>query len=151
MAGQMTSIGQAIALGIKVFKEDTLKQKVMLLMTDGIDSKEDILPLDAAQQAKKDSIVIYTLGIGKAHTGGYELDEKTLREIASVTGGSYFNAQDAKQLQGVYDKLNEMQPVEYESETYRPVELLYWYPLLAAAVLAISFHLITGLIRLIFS
>jgi Ca-activated chloride channel homolog len=87
MAGQMTSIGQAIGMGIKVFKEDTVRQKVMLLMTDGIDSKEDILPLDAAEQAKKDSIIIYTIGIGKTGAGGYGLDEKTLKEIASVTGG----------------------------------------------------------------
>ncbi len=148
MAGQMTSIGQAIALGIKVFKNDTIKQKILLLMTDGIDSKEDILPLDAARQAKKDSITIFTLGIGKAKTGGYELDEKTLKEIASVTGGSYFNAQDSKQLEGVYEKLNELQPVEYQTESYRPVELLYWYPLLACVMLALGFHLLTGLYRL---
>jgi Ca-activated chloride channel family protein len=151
MAGQMTSIGQAIALGIKVFKDDTIKQKILLLMTDGIDSKEDILPLDVARQAKKDSITIFTLGIGKANTGGYELDEKTLKEIASVTGGSYFNAQDSKQLEGVYQKLNELQPVEYQTESYKPVELLYWYPLLACVILAIGFHLLIGLYRLFFA
>lgn len=149
MAGQMTSIGQAIAFGIKVFKEDTIKQKIMLLLTDGIDAGQDILPLDAAQAARKDSIIIYTLGIGQAKgSGGYDLDEKTLRDIANTTGGKYFNAMNEGELKKVYAELDKMQPVEYEEESYKPVTLLYYYPLIAAALVGLAFHLLSGAISL---
>jgi len=149
MAGQMTSIGSAIAYGIKVFKQDTIKQKVMLLLTDGIDSGQDILPLDAAQAAKKDSIVIYTLGIGQAKgSGGYDLDEKTLKDIARTTGGQYFNAMNEGQLKRVYATLDKLQPVVYDEESYKPVVLLYYYPLAAAILLVLVFQLLNGTVNL---
>ncbi len=149
MAGQMTSIGNAIAYSIKIFKEDTIKQKVMLLLTDGIDSGQDILPLDGAQAAKRDSIVIYTLGIGQAKgSGGYDLDEKTLKDIARTTGGSYFNAMNAGQLKNVYATLDKMQPIVYDEETYKPVVLLYKYPLAAAVLLTLIFQFLNSMIGL---
>jgi len=149
MAGQMTSIGSAIAYGINVFKQDTIKQKVMLLLTDGIDSGQDILPLDAAQAAKRDSIVIYTIGIGQAKgSGGYDLDEKTLRDIARTTGGQYFNAMNEGQLKKVYSTLDKLQPVVYDEETYKPIVLLYYYPLAAAVLLALAFQFLNGTISL---
>lgn len=149
MAGQMTSIGDAIAFSTNVLKADTIKQKIMLLMTDGIDAGQNILPLDAAQQAKRDSITIFTLGIGKASgMGGYDLDEKTLKEISKATGGQYFNAMNEGQLKNVYATLDKLEPVKYDEETYKPVVLLYYYPLLAAAVLGLAFHFMNGLVNL---
>ncbi|MGC3946511.1 MAG: VWA domain-containing protein [Chryseolinea sp.] len=149
MAGQMTSLGEAIGFSIKVFRDDTVKQKVMLLLTDGVDSGNDIAPLDAAQAARKDSIVIYTLGIGKARgSGGYNIDEKGLTELASITGGKYFNAMNEGELKNVYAELNKLEPIEFEDERYKPVELLYYYPLLAAVAFGLIFHLINGVVHL---
>ena len=149
MAGQMTSLGEAIGFSIKVFRADTVKQKVMLLLTDGVDSGEDIAPLDAAQAARKDSITIYTLGIGKAQgSGGYNIDEKGMTEIAHLTGGKYFNAMNEGELKKVYEELNKLEPIEYEEQQYKPVELLYYYPLLAAVALGLLFHFVNGLVHL---
>ncbi len=148
MAGQMTSIGEAIAFGIKIFRQDTIKQRVMLLMTDGVDGGTDILPLDAAAAAKRDSITIYTLGIGSTGSGGYAIDEQLLTQIAQTTGGKYFRADSQKEMQAVYTELNKIQPVVYEDKDYKPVILLYKYPLFAAVMLAIVYYLISGLIKL---
>jgi Ca-activated chloride channel family protein len=149
MAGQMTSLGEAIGYSIKVFRNDTIKQKVMLLLTDGVDSGEDIAPLDAAQAARKDSITIYTLGIGKARgSGGYNIDEKGMTEIATMTGGKYFNAMNEGELKKVYDELNKLEPVEYEDQQYKPVQLLYHYPLIAAVTMGLLFHFINGMVHL---
>jgi Ca-activated chloride channel family protein len=149
MAGQMTSIGEAIAFGVKVFKEDTLKQKVMLLLTDGIDEGKSVNPMNAAQLAGRDSITIYTLGIGKAQgSGGYDLDENTLKEIAKTTGGRYFNATNQGQLKAIYQQLDKIEPIKYEEETYKPVRLLYMYPLALAIALGLVFHFINGVVNL---
>ncbi len=148
MAGQMTNIGEAIAFGIKIFRQDTIKQRVMLLMTDGVDGGTDISPLDAAAAAKLDSIKIYTLGIGNSTSGGYAIDEKLLTQIAEITGGKYFRADSQQEMQAVYAELNKMQPVVYEEESYKPVVLLYMYPLGAAIALALIFYLLSGVINL---
>ncbi|MGO4291989.1 VWA domain-containing protein [Chitinophaga sp. RAB17] len=148
MAGQMTNIGDAIAYSVKILKQDTLRQKVMLLITDGVDTGTDLLPLDAANMAGKDSITIYTMGIGKASgSGGYDLDEPTLKAIAAGTGGRYFNAMDEKGLSGVYKALDQLTPVVYQEESYQPVTLLYYYPLVAGVILALVFQFVSGSYR----
>ena len=138
MAGQMTRIGKAITKGVEMFRRDTIQTKVMLLLTDGVDDGTDILPLDAADQAQKDTVIIYTIGIGDPGTQGSDLDEKTLTEIAELTGGRYFRAKDTERLQEIYTELDKMEPIEYEEMENKPVTLLYYYPLGLAIVLLLT-------------
>ena len=137
MAGQMTNIGKAIVKGIEMFEQDTIKTKVMLLLSDGVDAGTDILPLDAADLAEKDSILVYTIGIGDPDKPGADLDEKTLEEIAEMTGAQYFRAIDVVRLEEIYEELDRLEPIEYEEEEYKPTTLLYHYPLGASIVLAL--------------
>jgi Ca-activated chloride channel homolog len=137
MAGQMTNIGKAIVKGIEMFDRDTIDTKIMLVLTDGVDSGTEILPLDAADLASKDSIKVYTLGIGNALSSDSDLDENTLREIADLTGAKYFLAKDTEVLSEVYAELDKLEPIEYEEESYKPREYLYYYPLTAAIVLGL--------------
>jgi len=145
MAGQMTNIGKAIVKGIEMFEQDTIKTKVMLVLTDGVDSGTEILPLDAADLAKNDSIHIYTIGIGDPENGSSDLDENTLKEISEMTEASYFRAIDAEQLEGIYAELDELEPIEYEEETYVPATLLYYYPLGFAIALTLIYNLLMGI------
>lgn len=149
MAGQMTNIGKAIVKGISMFDQDTIQTKVMLVLTDGVDSGSDILPLDAADLAKQDTIHIYTIGIGDATKAGSDLDEKTLEEIAEMTDAKYFRASDTEKLGEIYETLDALEPIEYEEETYRPRTLLYHYPLAAALLLAILLSFILSSISAI--
>ena len=148
MAGQMTNIGKAIVKGVEMFEQDTIKTKVMLVLTDGVDSGTDVLPLDAADLAEKDSIQVYTIGIGDPEGSGSDLDEKTLREIAQNTNASYFRAIDAERLNEIYGELDTLEPIEYEEETYRPKTLLYYYPLGVALALAILKMLLGSFVAL---
>ncbi len=129
MAGQMTNIGKAIVKGLDLFKRDTIKSKVMLIITDGVDSGMEILPLDAAAMAKKDSTVIYTIGVGDPGSSSSDLDEQTLKDIAKLTGGKYFRAQDTEALQNIYTELDTLEPIKYEEESFTPKTLLYYIPL----------------------
>ncbi|WP_281613176.1 VWA domain-containing protein [Flammeovirga sp. SubArs3] len=139
MAGQMTGIGDAIGYSMKVFEQDTTKEKVILLLTDGVDSGRGTNPLDAAAVAKNDSIKIYTLGIGDP-TGRDKIDEKTMTYIAESTGGQYFRAMDEKELKKAYKALDDLEPIKYETSTLKPEVLLYFYPI--AVSIALSFLLI---------
>jgi Ca-activated chloride channel family protein len=144
MAGQMTNIGKAIVKGIEMFDNDSIETKVMLVLTDGVDAGTDILPLDAADLAKNDSILIYTIGIGDPESGNSDLDEETLKEISEMTGAQYFRAIDADRLEEIYAELDRLEPIEYEEENYRPTTFLYYYPLGAAILLAILFSFIVS-------
>jgi len=146
MAGQMTNIGKAIVKGMGMFERDTIKSKVVLLLTDGVDSGMDILPLDAANMAKKDSTIIYTIGIGDPGSSSSDLDERTLTEISDMTGGKYFRAKDAKDLESIYSVLDEIEPIEYEEESFTPKTLLYYYPLGVALFLGLTLVLINNML-----
>ncbi|MBR6671628.1 MAG: aerotolerance regulator BatA, partial [Alistipes sp.] len=43
-----------------------------------------------------------------------EIDEKTLEEIASHTGGRYFRATDKEKLQSIYNEINELEKSKVE-------------------------------------
>ncbi len=149
MAGQMTRIGKAITKGVEMFDNDTIKTKVMLLLTDGVDDGTDILPLDAADLAANDSVLIYTLGIGDPANESSDLDEKTLMEIAAMTGGQYFRAKDTERLHEIYAELDRLEPIEYEEKENRPVTLLYYYPLAGAIGILLLTSIFLSLINLI--
>ena len=149
MAGQMTNIGKAIVKGIEMFEQDTIETKVMLVLTDGVDSGTEILPLDAADLARNDSIHVYTLGIGDPDNSSSDLDEDTLKEIAEMTDASYFRAIDTEALEGIYEELDQLEPIEYEEESFVPATLLYHYPLAAAIVLGVGFNLLMSIHQLI--
>ncbi|MGY0393382.1 vWA domain-containing protein [Bizionia sp. KMM 8389] len=149
MAGQMTNIGKAIVKGMDLFERDTIPNKVMLLLTDGVDSGEEILPLDAANIAKRDSTVIYTVGIGDPGNASSDLDERTLKEISEMTGGKYFRAKDTEAFQQIYDELDTLEPIEFEEESFVPKTLLYYIPLGIAIALAACIVLINNLILIV--
>jgi len=148
MAGQMTNIGKAIAKGLEMFENDTIPSKVLLLLTDGVDSGTDVLPNDAANLAAKDSVMIYTIGIGKPGDSGSDLDEKSLQEIANLTGGKYFLASDEAQLSQVYETIDQLEPIEIEEKKARPLTLLYPYPLGLALIIMMILSLIQNLLQI---
>ncbi|MBL8045680.1 MAG: VWA domain-containing protein [Anaerolineales bacterium] len=94
----------------------------IVLLTDGENTVRPD-PLEAALAALESEVRIYTVGVGSPQGAVLELDgfsvhtqldEATLKEIASVTRGEYFNAQSQEELTAIYEKLNPQ--VELKSE-----------------------------------
>jgi Ca-activated chloride channel family protein len=147
MAGQRTMLGDAIGLSIKLFEKSRARQKVVVLLTDGNDTGSRVPPLKAADIAKTHGITVHTVGIGDPATKGGELvDSGTLEGIARASGGATFLALDREQLEGIYERLDEIEKVELETASYRPRRPLFHWPLGAAALLAVLFYAVmTGL------
>ena len=84
----------------------------------------------ALQQAKADGVKIYTIGIGKKAS----FNTAILEKIAQESGGSYFFAQNAKDLQGVYREIDSLERSSLRSRDY--LFKSYWYavPLLFALI-----------------
>lgn len=155
LAGTQTAIGDAIGMAIKHFKNYPKDNKVIILLTDGVNNEGSVSPLEAAKIAAKYGIRIYTVGLGSNQvvvpsllgpqilTGSdYELDEETLKEIASLTHGIYFRASNPQELRDVYENLNRIEPRIGEAEVFRPKTPLYYWPLGLAFILMLSMMLV---------
>jgi Ca-activated chloride channel family protein len=151
LAGEKTAIGDAITLAVKRIHDQGSEagEQVLILLTDGANTAGEIDPLKAAELAQQIGLRVYTIGIGAEQmvvssiTGGMrrvnpsaDLDEETLTQIASLTGGQYFRAKDTAGLQDIYRILDEMEPVAEPEAGFRPVKSLYYWPLTGAFILA---------------
>jgi Ca-activated chloride channel family protein len=149
LAGDKTAIGDAIGLAVKRLKENPKDQRVLILLSDGANTAGTVAPLQAAELAAKEGLKVYTIGIGademvirdllgsRKVNPSQDLDEPTMRGIAEQTGGRYFRARDVKELENIYQMLDELEPVERDKRYYRPQTELYPWPLGAALLLAI--------------
>ena len=109
-------------------KEDsdfTIKSKIIILLTDGINIAGQYQPLEAAKLAAEWGIKIYTIGIGSAVRNrgifsmmGPSLDERLLSQIANETGGFYARADNAEQLREIYKKIDELEKSDVKSIEY---------------------------------
>lgn len=132
-----TAIGMGLATAINRLRESTAPSRVVILLTDGVNTHGKIHPLTAAEMAKEFGIRVYTIGVGtngKAQmpvainpvTGKYiydyvpvEIDEKTLNEIAKMTGGKYFRATDKESLREVYNEIDKMEKEKIKEIEYQ--------------------------------
>ena len=158
LVGNRTAIGESIAMAIKRFVENKNEQRVLILLTDGANTAGKIKPIAAAQQAAKNNIKIYTIGIGademikRGFFGNQrvnpsaDLDERTLTEIATLTNGQYFRARNQEDLQKIYDTINQLQPVDSEFLEFRPEKNLFFWPL-SLAILILSMVIISLKLR----
>ncbi len=125
MAGQNTAIGEAVAMSVRAFKHSKAKSKIIILLTDGEHNSGEISPKDAANLAKNENIKIYTIGIGNKG----EADEALLRQIAQDSGGEFFSATSVKELQEVYNKIDETESSKIKSQEYLLKDFYYWVAL----------------------
>ncbi len=143
LAGRATAIGDAIGLAVKRLRDAPEQERVLILLTDGANTAGQIAPLKAAELAAEQGVRIYTIGVGADPAGrfgrimgGSTLDEQTLRVIAETTGGRYFRARDVRGLQAIYGALDELEPVESDQRSFRPIDELFAWPLAAALLMA---------------
>lgn len=125
-----TAIGMGIATSINRLRKSEAKSKVIILLTDGVNNAGMIDPISAAQIARDMGIRIYTIGVGNPQ--GYltprniytlneyvvnneiGFDEKVLSEIANITGGKFYKAEDPDSLKQIYDDIDQLEKSKIE-------------------------------------
>ena len=151
-----TAIGNGLATAINRLRESDAKSKVIILLTDGVNNRGEIAPLMAADIAADMGIKVYTIGVGTIGKAPYpaidmfgnmtyqmaevEIDDPTLEEIASRTGGKYFRATDKAKLKAIYDEINELEKSKVEVfDTILYHEKFLFYLVVAIALLLVEF------------
>jgi Ca-activated chloride channel family protein len=147
IAGGKTAIGDAIGLALKRLEHRPAASRVVVLLTDGASNAGEVTPAKAAELAAGMGVRIHTIGVGaesmqlpgffrdRTINPSADLDEDTLRAIAERTGGNYFRARDSDELEGIYRSIDALEPAEQDPHTFRPIRVLYHWPLAAAAAL----------------
>ena len=160
IAGGKTAIGDAIGLAVKRLRMRPQEDKILILLTDGANNVGEVGPDKAAELAAFDNIKIYTVGVGaeemrmpgllglgrRITNPSADLDEDTLRRVAETTGGRYFRAKNTQELLGIYQYIDELEPVDQDPETFRPTQALFYWPL-GASLICFALFLLTGLRR----
>lgn len=154
-----TAIGDGIMNSLIRLRDSKAKSKVLILLTDGVNNRGNISPMTAAEIAKKNKVRIYTVGIGKngmamypLPTGGTvmmptEIDEKTMTDIAELTGGKYFRAKKNSELEEIYREIDKMERTKFNVTQYSKRNELY-EPFAVAALIVFLFELLMRLVVL---
>jgi Ca-activated chloride channel family protein len=146
MLGPRTMLGDAIGVAIQLFERSEVEERVLIVLTDGNDTGSMVPPVRAAEIAHDNGVTIYTVAMGDPRAAGEQaLDEVTLQKIADTTGGGYFHAADREDLDRIYQTLDELNPKQVESLSYRPEHELYFWPLGFAMILSLAFFALVEL------
>ena len=154
-----TAIGMGLGAAVNRLKQSKAKSKIVILLTDGVNTAGSVDPKLATELAKGLDIKVYTIGIGtngmaempyaKDQNGRLlyramqvEIDEKLLTYIATETGGKYFRATSNSKLKTIYDEIDKLEKTEIEEFKYYNYQELYRNLVIAAlALLALEFLL----------
>jgi Ca-activated chloride channel homolog len=127
--GSGTNIGDGLALSVARAVNSDTKNKVIVLLTDGVANVGTLTPMQAAEEAKKFGIKVYTIGLGtdedaKIPVGngifgtqyqlipGGSIDYKTLQEISDLTGGKFYPAKSNNALKEILDDIQQLEKTE---------------------------------------
>lgn len=149
-----TAIGDGLSLGIDMVSSILDKKRVIILLSDGIHNSGLISPEQATQYAILNNVQVHTIGIGSnepvylrddiyGEPQYAELDEQTLQEISSSTGGMYFKSLDDETLNQILLELNANLEYEKELSTIRD-----WFIGSAIIILLIDIYIIYGRFRI---
>ncbi|MCP4357902.1 MAG: VWA domain-containing protein, partial [Chloroflexi bacterium] len=140
-----TAIGLGIANAANMLTSSDADSKVVILLTDGVNNAGQIDPLTAAEAAKALGIKVYTIGAGRPGQVPVpvdtlfgtqisyqesQLDEDTLRQVAEITGGQYYRAEDTSALAQIYDEINQLEKSQVEIQVFNQYqEMMIWFVL----------------------
>ena len=161
---QGTAIADALETALNAFKSKEKKHKVIIVISDGEDHEGDLESV--LERVQDEGTIIYSVGVGSltgspipllnSKTGEFEfkrdradrvvtsaLQEATLRQIAALSGGKYYNLSvDADVFTKIYTEILQMEQKDIRSHEYSDYQERYQLIL----VPGIGFFLISLLI-----
>jgi Ca-activated chloride channel homolog len=158
-----TAIGSGITACVNRLRDKAAKSKVIILLTDGCNNMGRIAPLTAAEAAKAMGVKIYTIGAGsrgpapirvkdkygrmQTVTIDADVDEKTLAQIAEMTGGKFYRATDTSSLGNIYKEIDQLEKTTQKFKRYEHYDELFPWALVPALLL-LGFELLLAQTRL---
>lgn len=148
-----TAIGVALGQAARKLSGSDAKSRVVVLLTDGLNNRHEIDPLQAAALCRDEGIrvhTIYAVPRERSLAGGLapRPDPQALAllaDVAATAGGRAFRAQDAGALREVYAEIDRLEKTPREDLRYTDYEDLYpWLLAPAVALLVLELLLRRG-------
>lgn len=146
-----TAIGLGLANAVNRIKDSKARSKVIILLTDGSNNRGDIAPITAAEIAQSFGIRVYAIGVGsygkvnipvqtpmglQYQLMDSEFDEKSLQNIATMTGGQYFRATNNNKLRSIYQEIDQMEKTKIDVREFnKKNEEFYIFAIVALLLL----------------
>lgn len=157
--GSQTAIGAALTTALNQLRDLKSKSKIIILMTDGQNNAGKIPPLTAAEAARALGVKVYTIGVGTQGQAPMpttdffgrrvyqmvpvDIDEATLRQIAELTDGTYYRADNAAKFAAIYAEIDKLEKTEADVKKFaRHTELFPWF--IVAGLVALGAELALG-------
>ena len=133
LTGAATVIGTGIATSINRLKDSKSKTKIIIFLSDGVNSSGAISPETAIELAKVFNIKIYTIGIGSnnkinvtrrtpSRERNFEFDEQFLVSMAERTGGQYSHAGNGEDLREAFENISHLEKSTIQTSITTRVE-----------------------------
>lgn len=127
--GDGTAIGDGLVSAVNRVLGGKAVSKSVILLTDGSNYAGEVDPRMAADIARQKGVKVYTIGIGSdvsndpysAYMGGgtsLDLDEESLTQIATTTGGKYYRATDTRSLQQIFNEIDKLEKTKMDADNY---------------------------------
>ncbi|MGO9585625.1 MAG: VWA domain-containing protein [Limisphaerales bacterium] len=141
-----TAIGDGITTALNRLRDVKSKSKIIVLMTDGGNNSGKIDPLTATKAARALGVKIYTIGLGNREIvqamglpPGYLPDEDTLQQIAQMTGGRYYRADNAEKFKAIYAEIDKLEKTEAVINKFAQFDELFpWFVSCGLAILLLE-------------
>ena len=152
---QMTAIGDGLATALARLKDAKPKSKIVILLSDGVSNTGAVEPDEAAKAAAKMGVKVYAIGVGTrsrntpifgrdffgrtiVQHADMTFDEKQLKSIASVTGGTYFPVNDRDSLERALEEIDQLETTALDADTYDRWNEHFVFFLVAGALLVLA-------------
>ena len=145
-----TAIGDGLTTALNRLRNLPSKSRIIVLMTDGGNNSGKIDPITATEAAQAMHVKIYTIGLGNREIvqqmglpSGYLPDDDTLRQIAQMTGGVFYQADNSEKLNSIYDQIDRLEKTEAVASKYTQYrEMFTWFA--GGGLLALLLEVLLG-------
>ena len=158
---QGTAIGSAIGSAAARLDQRDSRSKIVVLITDGASNSGNLTPQDAARIAKTLKIKIYPIAVGtpgmhesplsgtsRRLQARQEFDFETLQEVASISDGKSYLAEDTDALAAIFETIDKLEKTEiFRRTTIEARDLFHWFLWPAVALVIGSIVLRQTLLR----
>lgn len=127
---QGTMLFQSLVAAVRRLQSSESKSKIIVLLTDGEPSPEDLSYQEAMNIVKQIGVKVYTIGVGGEYGGliedplfgvqaaGVKMNKELLERVSQETGGTFFEAKSPADVKRIYEKIDELETTEHEVNLY---------------------------------
>ena len=141
-----TGIGWAVMAAGNFLRKDSDRSKVVILVTDG-DNSSGPRASEIIGQLVRDKIKLYSVLIGPEMVVPSVAANHDLNRAARITGGQFFQANDTRALQGIYNLIDQLEKRDLIQKRFVLWEEFFVWPVALGSLLWLGGLIWNSLLR----